>query len=107
MDPKFAEAIKKSRQEGNDERRREYLESCDRGAKDIQQLFENEYHQKEALNVARKGHESYCTPAGNDIRNCIASKDHRECNEAKKKVSLVEALGYGSKIHYVCYNFPK
>ena len=35
MDPKFAEAIRRSRLEGEEMRKREYLESCDRGAKEI------------------------------------------------------------------------
>ena len=107
MNPQFTEAVKKARQEGNDERRREYLESCDRGAKEIEQLFQSEYHLKEALERARRGHNIYCTPAGNAVRICMASKDHRECNDAKKKVFLESERNCYGECYMLCYNLPK
>lgn len=107
MDPKFAEAIRRSRLEGEEMRKREYLESCDRGAKEIQQLFESEHYQKEALRFAQLGYKKYCTVADNAVYNCLTSKDHRECSEAKKKVFLEGESLHNWRYRMVCYHFPK
>ncbi len=106
MDPKFAEAIRRARLEGEEMRKREYLESCDRGAKEIMEFLDNEYHQKQALESAHKGYKKHCTPASSSIYNCLTNKDHRECNDAKKKVYLEEGWWFG-RHHMICYNLPK
>lgn len=94
IDPKFATAIKKARVEGEAEIQRKHQESCDRGAKVLQQILDDPNYQSRVLSSVRSSPGfDYCEgfPASMsqsvDIITCLSDKNHAECKRLSTFIS--------------------
>lgn len=110
IDPNFVIALKKAREEGTAKRQQEHQESCDRGAKVLQQMLVDPQYQSKVIDATRSNPGfSYCESLlrfqGNevDIMNCLGNTSHTEC----KRLSTLMFIHSDFFDTTLCFNSSK
>ena len=109
IDPNFVTALKNAREEGLAEKQRKQQESCDRGAKVLQQMLVDPAYQSKVLEATRSSPDyNYCESFYHlehhtDIMRCLQDAKHTEC----KRLSTLMFIHSDPSKTLLCFKSSK
>ena len=110
LDPNFVTALKKAHVDGLTKKLQQRRESCDRGAKVLQQMLVDPEYQSKVIEATRSNPGfSYCESfhrfQGNeaDIMNCLENTSHTECKRLST-LMFIHSDPFDTKL---CFNSSK